>query len=333
MTAASSTSARVDTLDATKGILVVFMVLYHSLNYTTQYQLAFRYLSFLPPSFILITGFLLSSVYLARYAPTDLRMHLRLVTRGIKLVGLFTVLNLAGQVVQSRNYHNPTRGLDYFLRHWMDVYFYGESRMAVFEILLPIAYLLLLAPALVLIAARHRFALPLLALPLGAVCLWLDSRGLSSPNLNLIVAGILGMTCRVSFAALEPLGRYLPFTVAGYAAYAIVGLIWGQPFALQLIGAVLGLAAIYGASLHLGAGNWLKHWLVRLGQYSLVAYIAQIGILQMLSHFHGRPQPFSLGFAALALAALLLTTLVVELVAWSRRRVPVVNGAYQAVFA
>ena len=35
-------------LDMTKGILVLLMVIYHSLNYTNQYQLAFRYLSFCP---------------------------------------------------------------------------------------------------------------------------------------------------------------------------------------------------------------------------------------------------------------------------------------------
>src|ERR1051325_5936996 len=57
---------RIDAIDMVKGVLVVFMVAYHSLNYSTRYQLAFQYMAFLPPSFILITGFLLSHVYSAR---------------------------------------------------------------------------------------------------------------------------------------------------------------------------------------------------------------------------------------------------------------------------
>ena len=42
--------------------LVVCMVLYHSLDYSTELYLAFKYMSFLPPSFILITGFLMSRI-------------------------------------------------------------------------------------------------------------------------------------------------------------------------------------------------------------------------------------------------------------------------------
>ena len=65
MTLAPATSGRLAAIDLTKGVLVVCMVIYHSLNYSAHRELAFKYLAFLPPSFILITGFLLSHVYLA----------------------------------------------------------------------------------------------------------------------------------------------------------------------------------------------------------------------------------------------------------------------------
>src|SRR5688572_13891663 len=87
-----STPPRLAFLDITKGILVVLMVVYHSLNYTNQYHLGFRYLSFLPPCFILITGFLLSTVYARRYEAGDRRLVGRLVVRGVKLFTLFTCL-------------------------------------------------------------------------------------------------------------------------------------------------------------------------------------------------------------------------------------------------
>ena len=38
---------RIDALDMTKGVLVVAMVIYHSLNYSTDYTLGFKYLPFL----------------------------------------------------------------------------------------------------------------------------------------------------------------------------------------------------------------------------------------------------------------------------------------------
>lgn len=325
---------RVDALDAAKGVLVVFMVIYHSLNYSTQYHLAFRYLAFLPPSFILITGFLLCRVYLERHKATDLRMHARILTRGLKLVALFTVLNVGAQLVHSRHYHNPTRGLGYFVDHWPDVYFHGDTRLAVFEVLLPIAYLLLLSPLLLLVAAWHRCALPILASALIITCLTLDVQGLSSQNLNLIVAGVAGMWLgRLSFVQLNQLGRWWWLSLAGYAVYAAAGLHWGQPFLLQLTGAVLALAAIYGGCLHLDGQRAVKPWLLRLGRYSLFSYVAQIAILQVLSHVAGRPEPLSPGFPALVFGTLALTTLLVELVAWSRARLRVVNGAYEAVFA
>src|SRR5688572_18341589 len=108
-------------LDVTKGILVILMVVYHSLNYTNQYHLGFRYLSFLPPSFILITGFLLSTVYAPRYEAGDRRLRIRLLIRGAKLVALFTVLNIAAQFVRSPAYGQSV-GLTEFFRNWYAVY-------------------------------------------------------------------------------------------------------------------------------------------------------------------------------------------------------------------
>src|SRR5271169_6764755 len=50
-----SKTGRISALDFTKGTLVLVMVLYHWLNYFVGSQGSFyRYLSFLPPSFICI---------------------------------------------------------------------------------------------------------------------------------------------------------------------------------------------------------------------------------------------------------------------------------------
>ena len=108
----------------TKGVLVVFMVVYHSLNYTTQYFLAFRYMAFLPPSFILIVGFLLSSVYSVRYQSNDWRLHKRLLQRGLKLVLLFTLLNIAALASRGQ----LTESLRAFFLHSLEIYAIGAGR-------------------------------------------------------------------------------------------------------------------------------------------------------------------------------------------------------------
>jgi len=124
---------RLTYLDLTKGFLVLLMVVYHSLNYTRQYQLAFLYLSFLPSSFILITGFLLSRVYAPRYVPGDRSLMIRLFLRGFRLLLLFTGLNLIAQFVRSPAYGHSV-GVAAFFQNWSDIYLFGSSRLAAFDV-------------------------------------------------------------------------------------------------------------------------------------------------------------------------------------------------------
>jgi hypothetical protein len=198
-----STRPRLAALDITKGILVIVMVVYHSLNYTNQYHLAFRYLSFLPPSFILITGFIITHVYSARYRVSDWNLVQRLLMRGVKLLALFTVLNILAQFVRSPAYGHSI-GVINFFRRWNEIYFIGMGRDAVFEVLLPIAYILLLAPVLLWFAHCSRFFLPLLTLFFVVGCSFLDQRGTLLFNLNLLSAGVLGMMKGASYGSLSP---------------------------------------------------------------------------------------------------------------------------------
>src|SRR5262249_38700960 len=81
---------RIARLDFVKGALVLVMVVYHWINYFIGLEWGgYRYLRFLTPAFIFITGFLVSHVYLARYSPVDPRLHRRLARRGLKLLALF----------------------------------------------------------------------------------------------------------------------------------------------------------------------------------------------------------------------------------------------------
>src|SRR4029077_8662181 len=81
------TPRRHQALDGTKGLLFLFMVLYHWLNYFVSRDGDFyKYLRFVTPSFIFITGFLITNVYLRRYRLGSVDLHTRLLVRGLKLI-------------------------------------------------------------------------------------------------------------------------------------------------------------------------------------------------------------------------------------------------------
>ena len=248
----------------TKGILVILMVVYHSLNYTNQYHLGFRYFCFLPPSFILITGFLISYVYTARYRAGDRQLVYRLITRGAKLLLLFTALNIVAQFVRSPAY-GQSMGVANFFSRWEHIFLLGTEPGAVFEVLLPIAYLLILAPALVWLAQLHRLVLPLLTIALVTSCAWLDHKGASLLNLNFFSAGVVGMMSGHLISQPSRLGRYVWIALAAYLAYFPLGVAKGHIYLVQLVGACVALALICGWNARMTGEDWLQRRIIRMG--------------------------------------------------------------------
>lgn len=327
-----SSPSRLAYLDTTKGILVLLMVVYHSLNYTSDYHLSFRYLCFLPLSFIVITGFLLSIVYTPRYRPGDPTLKRRLLLRGLRLIALFTLLNVAAQFARSPVYGRSV-GLEMFFDDWLDVFVVGGSRVAAFDVLLPIAYLLVIAPWLIAVShARPRF-LPWCSGVLIVLCGALDFSGYGLPNLNFLAAGIVGMLAGQLLPDASILGRFFWLTLLGYALYMPLGIAEGVFFLVQFLGAFVALALIVAASVRLGEQGWLRQRIIRSGQYSLIAYIVQIALLQVTSRFFGRPDIVSLPSAVQLFGTLALMVAVIEATAWLRGRVEGIDRAYKAVFA
>jgi peptidoglycan/LPS O-acetylase OafA/YrhL len=326
---------RIDALDMTKGVLVLLMVIYHSINYSSQYELAFRYLSFLPSSFIFITGFLLSAIYAVHYDVHDSALYRRLGIRGAKLLALFTALNVLATFIQGRNPAGRTIGIRYFFTNWIDVYVVGGSRLAAFEVLLPIAYLILLAPALLWANARHRLALPVIAAGILGFCVVSEHYwGESNANLNLLCTGILGMVAgRISLDRVNALGGIKWMTSLLFAIYFMAATKYGFLFLMQVAGAMTALAFIFGWCVGKENGGRVSRWLIVQGKYSLVAYIAQIGLLQVFSRLIVRPPPFSAAWFALFLGTLIAMAVLIEVVDWARRRSKLAETAYKAVFA
>ncbi len=310
------------------------MVAYHTINYTSQYYLAFRYISFLPPSFIFITGYLISAVYLSRYSQQTGAVRARLMVRGVKLLTLFTVLNIVAHLIMRRGHGGERLEVSSFFAHWQDVYVAGTGRFAVFEVLLPIAYLLMIAPLLLGIANSSRALFIATAVILLGTCTQLEQMGFSLGNLNLLSAGVLGMLVGLlPSKALTNLGRHVIIAIMAYGGYVLIGSTIGQQYLVQLFGAMVALAVIFGLCVRCDDSGPIRTHLVRLGQYSLVSYIVQIGILQLLSKFVTRPAPISPGSLFLFSATLILTVLCANIVEWGRNRLPSADRFYKAVFA
>jgi hypothetical protein len=135
---------RIPALDFTKGALVLIMVLYHWLNYFISPQgFIYRYLRFLTPSFIFISGFLISHVYFVTYGISDPQVPRRLMKRGLKILAVFIFLNVVRifLIPDSRNGVMPSE--PWAAKNIIAVYVTGNMsvggvKAAAFPILVPI---------------------------------------------------------------------------------------------------------------------------------------------------------------------------------------------------
>lgn len=332
--AADATAGRNAALDFTKGALVLCMVAYHSLNYSSRPELGFQLMAFLPPSFIVITGFLVSRVYFARPVSTDGRTRARLVCRGLKLLLIFTLLNLLTGLVKGGGRETSGLWWDGISSRWLEVYLTGNGALAAFEVLLPIAYLLMLGPLFLWLHRTKASALVMVSIVVICACALLGLSGWLPLNAALLSAGLLGLALgRLTVPALETLGRAWWLCLIAYAGYLGASVLLGQSYLMQLAGACAALAALYGLGNRLGTHGRVQRTVQLLGCYSLLSYIAQIAFLQLLAPLAGRPNPASVTFLALFSITLMLTWVAVELTDWARRRYSPMDQLYKLVFA
>ncbi|HTZ58181.1 MAG TPA: acyltransferase family protein [Acidobacteriaceae bacterium] len=340
--ARSAKSVRNPALDFTKGALVLIMVLYHWFNYFYSAQEdVYKYLRFLTPSFIFITGFLISNIYLGKYSVSDSRLPRRLAQRGFKILGVFLALNVVRAVLLSRGSRDQLLSEYASLQGLTRMYVTGtnlgggQTKAMAFYVLLPIAYLLMLSALLLLVARfyRHTFYVSCGAMLLFALAL--DAYGVSSTNLELVAIGLLGVVC--GYAPIQRVNGLVrhPFMLSGlYAAYLYSITVWNVVYPLQIVGVLLSLMIIYLIG---SAGNEkrrVRAITILLGKYSLLGYIAQIAVLQVLRR--------GLSVAGLSSqiamvvsfpTAVALTIGVVAASDWARRGSGRADRLYRAVFA
>jgi peptidoglycan/LPS O-acetylase OafA/YrhL len=324
-------SKRIPALDFTKGALVLIMVLYHWMNYfVTADGSIYKYLRFLTPSFIFITGFLISQVSLSKYQASGLHIPGRLLLRGVKLLGIVFILNIAISTVnlkglQSRVTHRSPYDT-------VEAYLTGTAPVA-FSVLVPIAYLLILSAGLLVVSRRYRNIYHLTCGAFVACAFLLELQGINTGYLQIFSIGMLGVS-----VGYIPIGRIngllkgrLGLCLA-YLAYLFAITLWNDVYPLQIVGVCLSLAIIYRIGVENADSGHVSQVAILLGQYSLFAYISQIVILQVLRR--------SLGFlgtgigvsGAAFFACVSCTILSVEVLDRARIRMAGLDKVYTAVF-
>jgi hypothetical protein len=315
------------------------MVLYHWLNYFYGSH-DNRYLRFLTPSFIFITGFLISNVYLSKYGITDQRLPQRLVHRGLKILAIFILLNvfIIFLVVGPSNGEawlaelSPSNLLAVFVTG--NVVLTGIGKGIAFYILVPISYLLLLSAGLLVVAKYCKYAFHTVCACFLLSILILHLRDVESPNLELLTIGLLGVLVgHLPIAKINAFVRHPYSLVTAYLGYVVAITIWNVVYPLQIIGVGLSLMILYllGARGH--EKSKVRSRITLLGRYSLFGYIAQIAILQVLRQGF---RHVDLGPAALEISfvgAFALTLLSVEAVDRVRAGSTAADRFYKLVFA
>ena len=270
-------------LDFTKGTLILFMILYHWINYFVGIGgPVFTYLRFIPPSFIFITGFLIVNVYPAKYGFSGPKAYKRLIIRGLKLLVLFTLLNLIANLFFVRSYSGAMPGIEGFLRDAATIYISGNIK-AVFGILIPISYLLLLSTVIFLVGQVYKHSIPLVCAAMFFLIAILEFHGLSNAHLTLVGIGLLGIIA--GFCPTERIDAWVDHPsviVCLNVGYIFAISIWEINYLLQAIGVCLSVTFIYLTGMKTADWDGVRNTIILLGKYSLFGYVAQIGLLQLL---------------------------------------------------
>lgn len=322
-------------LDFTKGILVLFMILYHWVNYFGGAKDSiYTYLRFIPPSFIFLAGFVIANVYPVKYGLSGRGVYVRLVTRGLKLLILFTLLNVTSNMLFTRSYKGAMPGVAGFISEAATIYIAGSAK-ASFGVLVPISYLLILSAGIFLAIQFQRYSVHLICAALFVCIAILDVHGFSSPNLSLMAIGVLGMV--FGFFPIEKVNEWVghPYIIGVLNLGYIVAIsIWGVDRFLQVIGMCLSVMLIYLAGVRSSALDEIRSPIVLLGQYSLFGYVAQIGLLQLLEkclpylNLHDWPLWITSFVGAFA-----LTIITVKLAHEFRAKSHIADWLYRAAFS
>lgn len=274
---------RNSSLDVAKGLCVLGMTIGHSFNYFAPAgSFIYHQMLFITGSFVFITGYIISNISLNKYlAGGNLTvLGTRLFTRSLKLLGIFIFSNLAIQTILKRNTVYPL--LDYL--HTM--FILGDYRIYSFSLILIIAYVLMLISIGILVFRKY---VQLLVPIIFMVFLYVTTRYFSlngGYNLRFVTIGMMGFA--IGFFDIEYVHsilrnqkRFMIIYVPLIVAIAFSPLYYPVYFT----NVIINLLLFYMIGMNLKSSSAFKRKLILVGNYSLLAYLMQMLVLNILREF------------------------------------------------
>lgn len=271
-------------IDFTKGFLVIAMVAYHTLNYfLPTLDRLFAYVSFVTWGFIFYSGFMCGTIYFKRFIVNREAVYKRLSVRGLKLILLYIIINLLIYVFIKSNeeyvYFNSRTVYDNFVL----IFLIGGKQFTDFNVLLPIAYTLLICAPLI---GLHKFKY-LVYFILISVFALLSFVNVTTHNTNCVLTGILGVFTGLIFNELRAKLyitsiRYMVFLFLMLFLFLVIPYEPRSYLLVFIIYIILVIYNLHSLGMLTASFKVVIYSIDKLGQYSLFLYLAQIAILQVL---------------------------------------------------
>jgi hypothetical protein len=334
-----SSKARLEGLDAIKGMLVVYMLLFHTASAASKRHpdltVVMEYLGFLHTAFLAISGYLCGAHYADSHAFPQ-GAGWRLFTRALKLIMVFLLINLALLAVMPSRRQYLVGTLNSARSIYQHVVISFDSNLGTFSVLYYIAVFLAIAS---LVVSRGRWVF---LITMGA-CLAGTSY---SSTLQFALVGLLGMA--VGLCSQESLfrktcalaSRYLWLAPLSLIVWRLLSSFFYPVIKENILCTLLFLLLetclwfwLSVAAYRLVRQSALGKAVVLLGRYTLLSYIVQMGIIVANIAVWGRLISFGGLYYVLNLAVSAgLLILALALLDRLRTRSAVVARSYRFIF-
>jgi hypothetical protein len=293
-------------LDFVKGSCVIGMIIHHTLDYFPVSVLLHKYVRFITGSFVFVTGFLVTSIYLAKYDIVKERnkISFRLVSRGLKILFLFSALNIAIELIIDQNIDFRAFELSGILSKFYTVYFFGSYKIVAFELLIPISYTLILTGIMVFTLKEKIYLVLPLSITLFLYCSYFFFYQNAAYNLRYLTIGLLGTAFGlIPFKKIDKLRKHW-YIVSGIFIVHLIILIYTRLYyPIYVLNVVFSLMFLYMLGSKIISNNIFIYNIILLGKYSLFAYLLQIAVLQIIA----RILPFRYLITTRAIAGFIVT--------------------------
>lgn len=327
---------RLHEIDFTKGVLVVVMVAYHTLNYFLLGKgIYYLYIIYVAEAFIFFSGVVCAIFYSDAYEKNRKSVQKRLIIRSAKLVSIFLLSNVVIVLtIRREDFLSKIDGKN-AIDIINDLLILGNPKICSFEIILPIAYLLFFCIFLlytkkwaeliycIYVVAYIYISIENLYMAYNIKCLYIGIGGFYSGvifkkysvNLNKSIYKNLCISlAALYFFILIPFN----FSLSSFSYYVLINIV------------VISLSSIGG---FINNKNYLNIVVFKFGQYSLILYLLQmlyIQIMQFATKY--KTKEMSIAIISIFIFINLLLYLSTYTLIYLRKRYKAIDSAYKLVF-